>query len=276
MSAFSVSTATGPAQSPAQGPAQGPARGSAQRSALWQLTLTEVKLLARERVRFILMIGIPVALIIILGSIPALKKPSPDFSGRPFIDYFTMIMVVFAIAMLSLTAVPLVLAGYRERGVLRRLRTTPIGPFRVLGAQLGAASGVVVVTTVLLLVIARIGFSVPFPSQVGGFILTVILAAAALLSLGLVIASVAPTARTAQGFGALLWYLMMFFAGLWIPIPEMPKVLQHISHATPLGAAVSAMANSAQGRFPTALELVTLAAWTAGLALAAGKLFRWE
>jgi ABC-2 type transport system permease protein len=257
MSAISVSTG---------------ARGSA----LWRLIRFETRLLIRERVRLILMIGIPVLLIVILGSIPALKTPSPDFGGRPFIDYFTMIMVVFAMALLGLTAVPLVLAGYRERGVLRRLRTTPIGPYRVLGAQLAAAFGVAVATTVLILLVARIGFSVPLPAQVGGFVLTAILAATALLSLGLVIASFAPTARTAQGFGALLFYIMMFFAGLWIPIPKMPPVLQHISHATPLGAAVSAMANTAQGHFPTGLELITLAAWTVALGLVAGKLFRWE
>jgi ABC-2 type transport system permease protein len=263
MSALSVSATIRPAQPQARG------------TALWRLILTETKLLCRERVRLVITIGFPVILIIILGSIPALKKPSADFGG-PFINYYTMIMVVFATAMLALTALPLVLAGYRETGVLRRLRTTPIGPFRVLAAQLAAAFGIVVVTTILILLVARIGFSVPFPRQAGGFIVTVVLAAAALLSLGLVVAALAPAARTAQGFGVLLWYLMMFFAGLFIPIPKMPAVLQHISHATPLGAAVSALANSAQGRFPTGLELITLAAWAVALSLAAGKLFRWE
>jgi ABC-2 type transport system permease protein len=250
--------------------------GQAHRPALGRLILTEVKLLARERVRLFLTIGLPLILLIILGSIPALKKPSATFGGHPFINYYTLVMIVFAAAILALTAVPLVLAGYRERGVLRRLRTTPVGPYRVLAAQLVAAFGIFVVTTVLILLVARIGFSVPLPRQAAGFIVTAILAAAALLSIGLVIASLAPTARTAQGFGALLFYLLMFFAGLWLPLPEMPKVLQHISHATPLGAAVQAMTNCAQGRWPTALELITLVIWTVALGLAAGKLFRWE
>jgi ABC-2 type transport system permease protein len=250
--------------------------GQAHRPALGRLILTEVKLLARERVRLFLTIGLPLILLIILGSIPALKKPSATFGGHPFINYYTLVMIVFAAAILALTAVPLVLAGYRERGVLRRLRTTPVGPYRVLAAQLVAAFGIFVVTTVLILLVARIGFSVPLPRQAAGFIVTAILAAAALLSIGLVIASLAPTARTAQGFGALLFYLLMFFAGLWLPLPEMPKVLQHISHATPLGAAVQAMTNCAQGRWPTALELITLAIWTVALGLVAGKLFRWE
>jgi ABC-2 type transport system permease protein len=245
-------------------------------TALWRLIVTETKLLCRERVRVFLTIGLPLVLIIILGSIPVLKKPSTTFGGHSFIDYYTLVMVVFSAALLALTGVPLVLAGYRERGVLRRLRTTPIGPYRVLAAQLAAAFGICVVTTVLILLVARIGFSVPLPRQAVGFVVTAILATAALLSVGLVIASLAPTARTAQGIGALLFYVLMFFAGLWLPLPEMPKVLQHISHATPLGAAVQAMTNCSQGHWPTALELITLAAWAIALSIAAGKLFRWE
>src|ERR1700728_3485598 len=197
------------------------AEQKAQVSALWRLILAEAKLLSRERVRMFITIGLPLILLIILGSIPALKKPSATFGGHPFINYYTLVMIVFAAAILALTAVPLVLAGYRERGVLRRLRTTPVGPYRVLAAQLVAAFGIFVVTTVLSLLVARIGFSVPWPRQAAGFIVTAILAAAALLSIGLVIASLAPTARTAQGFGALLFYLLMFFAGLWLPLPEM-------------------------------------------------------
>jgi ABC-2 type transport system permease protein len=250
--------------------------GPAQWSALGRLTVTEVKLLVRERGRIVVTIVLPVVLIVILGSIPALKKPSATFGGHPFIDYYTQVMVTFSMALLALTVVPLVLAGYRERGVLRRVRTTPIGPYRVLAAQLAAAFGVCAVTTVLILLVARIGFGVPLPRQVAGFIVTAIAAAAALLAIGLVIASLAPTARTAQGFGAVVFYLLMFFAGLWLPLPEMPKVLQHISHATPLGAAVQAMSACAQGRWPTGLELITLAIWAVALGLAAGRLFRWE
>src|SRR3984885_495676 len=115
-------------------------------TALWRLIVTETNLLCPERVRVFLTIGLPLVLIIILGSIPVLKKPSATFGGHSFIDYYTLVMVVFAAALLALTGVPLVLSGYRERGVLRRLRTSPIGPYRVLAAQLAAAFGICVVT----------------------------------------------------------------------------------------------------------------------------------
>ncbi len=69
---------------------------------------------------------------------------------------------------------------------------------------------------------------------------------------------------------------MMFFAGLWLPIAQMPSVLRHISHATPLGAAVQALQDSAQGHWPHPLQLLTLAAYAVAFGLAATRLFRWE
>ena len=102
------------------------------------------------------------------------------------------------------------------------------------------------------------------------------MAAAALLGAGLLIAALAPTGRVARGIGVLLFYAMMFFAGLMLPIPNMPAILQHISHATPLGAAVPALTAATQGSFPAALQLLTMAGWAVAFGLAAASFFRWE
>ena len=249
---------------------------TARSSTLIKLSLTELRLLSRERVRMVLPVAIPLLLIIILGNIGSLRQPRAIYGGESFIDLYTTIMVVMGLALLALTNMPMMLADYRERGVLRRLQTTPIGPVRVLAAQLIADLTVAVVMVVLILAVARIGFAVPLPRQAGGFVLAALLAAAALLGAGLLVAAVAPTGRVARGIGALLFYPMMFFAGLWLPIPNMPAALQHISHATPLGAAVPALTAAAGGSMPTALQLLTLAAWAVALGLAAARFFRWE
>ena len=185
-------------------------------------------------------------------------------------------MVAFTAALLSLTALPMMLASYRERGVLRRLETTPIGPARVLAAQLLANLAVAVVTMVAILLLARFGYDVPLPRELGGFAIAALLATVALMCVGLFIAAVVPSAKAAQATGALLFYPLMFFAGLWLPIANMPAWLQHVSHATPLGAAVQALTDSATGHWPTALQLGTLAAYAVAFGLAAAKTFRWE
>jgi ABC-2 type transport system permease protein len=245
-------------------------------SGLLKLTATELKLLSRERVRAGLPVAIPLLLLIVLGNVRSFRQPQAIYGGESLIDLYTTIVIVMGLALLALTNMPMMLADYRERGVLRRLQTTPIGPVRVLTAQLAADLAISAVMVVVILAVARIGFAVPLPRQAGGFILAALLAAAALLGAGLLVAAIAPTGRVARGIGALLFYPMMFFAGLWLPIPSMPAVLQHISHATPLGAAVPALTTAAEGSMPTALQLGTLAAWAVAFGLAAARFFRWE
>jgi ABC-2 type transport system permease protein len=252
------------------------AQSATRGSALLKLSLTELKLLSRERVRMALPIAIPVLLIVILGNVRSFRRPDAAFGGESVIDLYTTIMVVMGLALLALTNMPMIMADYRERGVLRRLQTTPIGPVRVLAAQLVADLTEAVVMVIAILAVARIGFGVPLPRQAGAFVVTALLAAFALLAAGLLVAAVAPTGRVARGIGALLFYPMMFFAGLWIPIPNMPATLQHISHATPLGAAVPALTAAAEGAWPTGLQLMTLAGWAIALGLAAARFFRWE
>ena len=245
-------------------------------SGLLKLSLTELRLLTRERVRAALPIAVPLLLIIVLGNARSLRQPRAAYGGESYIELFTTVMVVFGLGLLALTNMPMMLADYRERGVLRRLQITPIGPVRVLAARLVADLTVAVIMAVLILAVARIAHGVPLPRQPGGFALAALLAAAALLGAGLLIAAVAPTGRVARGIGALLLYAMMFFAGLWVPIPDMPATLQHISHATPLGAAVPALTAATQGAFPTALQLLTMAVWAVAFGLAAARFFRWE
>jgi ABC-2 type transport system permease protein len=243
-----------------------------------QLVLTELRLFTRGRavVGLALSVGFPLLLVIIFGGIHSFRTPVKAFGGLTTLDVYIPILLVFAMALLSLVAMPATLASYRELGYLRRLKTTPAGPARVLAAELAVKLAVAAVTVVVIVGVARFGYGVAAPRQIGGFIVAGLLAAAALMATGLFVAAVAPNAGAARGIGAILFYLMMFFAGLWLPIPDMPKVLQHISHATPLGAAVPALQDAALGHWPTGLQLLTLAAYAVAFGLAAARFFRWE
>jgi ABC-2 type transport system permease protein len=245
-------------------------------SALVRLTVSELKLLLRERIRLFFGIGFPLILLIIFGSIPSFNRPDKTFGGSTVLDIYIPVLIAFSLALLSLTALPMALAGYRERGVLRRLQTTPAGASRVLAAQLLVNLALAVVSVILILAVARFGYNVALPRQLGGFLVAALLTAAALMAVGLLIAALAPSGKAAQITGALLFYPMMFFAGLWLPLASMPAALRHFSHATPLGAAVQALQDASVGHWPHPLQLVTLAAYAVVLGLAAARLFRWE
>jgi ABC-2 type transport system permease protein len=244
---------------------------------LRRLTLTELRLLARERVGLFWGIGFPIVLLIIFGSIPGFRDPvNKAVPGVSVLDAYVPVLIAFVLAMLALNVLPATLAGYREKGVLRRLALTPVGPRRVLAAQLILCTGMSVITLALILAVARIAYHVPLPRQAAGFALAAVLAILALFGIGLLYAAVASTGKAANALGAITFFPLMFFAGLWLPIADMPSVLRHISHATPLGAAVQALQDSWLGHWPHPIQLLTLAAYAVAFAVAAARLFRWE
>jgi ABC-2 type transport system permease protein len=246
-------------------------------SALGRLTLTELRLLIRERAALVFAVALPILLLVIFGAIPAFRKPVVNrLPGISILDAYVPILIAFVLAMMAISVLPATLAGYREKGVLRRLALTPVGPRRVLAAQLIVCTGMTVVTLALLLALARIAYHVPLPRQAAGFALAAALAVLALFSIGLLYAAVAATSKAANALGAITFFPLMFFAGLWLPVDDMPRLLRQISHATPLGAAVQALQDSWQGRWPHPVQLLTLAAYAIVFAIAAIRLFRWE
>jgi len=246
------------------------------RPAIVRLALTELRLFARERARFVARLALPIVLLVIFGSIPFYTQARRSLQGHSLFEAYVPILIAYSLAIISLTALPMVLADYRDKGVLRRLQTTPAGASRVIGAQLLAYLAVVAVTVVLILAVARIGYGVFLPREVAGFIVAALLAAGALICLGLFIAAVSPSAQAAQAIGTILFFPLMFFAGLFFPIPVMPSFLRHLSHATPLGAGVQALQDAWLGHWPHPLQLLTLAAYLVVCGIAAARLFRWK
>lgn len=188
-----------------------PAVAARRRSPLTQLTRVELTLFLRERVGPIWGVGFPVLLLVIFGAIPSFRKVLPGSGGLTVLDSYLPVLVLISLALLCLIALPLTIVNYRERGVLRRLQTTPAGPLRVLGAQLIVNFGMAIVTLVVLEVVGRLAYGVPFPAQPGGWVITTAFASAALLGMGLFVAAVGPTARASAAIGNLVFYPMMFF-----------------------------------------------------------------
>lgn len=241
-----------------------------------KLTATELKLFLREPSNVLWGLLFPPALLVVLGCIPGFRTVKPELGRLSTLDEYVPIMICFGFAALLVNALPSVLATYREKGILRRLATTPVAPWRLLGSQGAINVAAAVVSLVAILLVARLGFDVTLPRQAGGFVLTLVLAAAALLGLGLFVTAVAPSAKTANAIAMVLFFANLFFAGLWLPRASMPAVLRHISDFTPMGAAAQAMQDSTTGHWPQLLHLAVLVGCALVFGAAAARLFRWE
>ena len=239
-----------------------------------RLLSTEAKLMLREPALVFWGVAFPVVLTVVFGL--AGEKHDKSLGGLSLVDVYVPVMMVFSMAILAVSAIPATLATYRENGVLRRLSTTPLRAQALLGADFAVAAGLIGVAMALVVIVAKVAFGVRLPTEVLGWFVTLILSGAALLALGAFIASVASSARVATAVGTILFFPMMFFAGLWVPLQQMGSTLRDISHYTPLGAAVPAIQQTMQGNWPSPSHLIVLAAYALTALLLAVRLFRWE
>jgi ABC-2 type transport system permease protein len=246
------------------------------RSAFTELLRTEWLLLLRQRKALITGLGLPVLLLVIFGSIPVFGKPQKVFDGLTYLDVYLPVLVAMSMNNLGLFGLPVLLAGYRESGILRRLSTTPLPPSWVLGAQLIINFCVAAASILIVVVLGVTALSMHPPQNPGAFILSSLLTVAALFSLGLWIAAIARTSKAASWISGYFFYPLVFFAGLWIPQPVMPAALRHISYYTPLGASVQALWSAVQGPFPPASSLLVMAAYAAVFGVLAVRSFKWE
>jgi ABC-2 type transport system permease protein len=243
---------------------------------LLKLGLVEAKLFLRDPTAVFFALAFPPLLLVILGSNPSFRVPDHELGGLRVIDLYVPIVVGFVLAMFAIGVLPSVLASYREKGVLRRLSTTPARPSDLLLAQMAMGLGMALAAVTVVLGIGAVAFGTGLPERPLAFLVGFALAAAALFAIGLLLAAVAPSGRAASGIGTLLFFPLMFFAGLWVPRAAMPEPLRRIGDFTPLGAGVQALQDAATGSWPRPLHLAVMAACAIGASLAAAKLFRWE
>ncbi len=248
----------------------------APRAAFGALVRAEFRLAWRTPIALVVGLGISLLLLVIFGSVPVFREAQPALGGLTAFDVYVPTLIALVIATLGLLSLPGPLATYREQGILRRLSTTPIPPAWVLGAQLVVNLTLAALAVLILLVVGMAGFGVAAPNSPAGLVLAILLSFAAIFALGLCIAAVARGATMAQPIGGAAFVPLMFFAGLWLPRPDMPAALRDVSNFTPLGAAVEAIQSALQTGFPPVTSLLVLLAYAVIAWWLAVRSFRWE
>ena len=237
---------------------------------------TEARLFVREPGAMFWILAFPVVLLTILGLIPAFREADASLGGRRVIDLYVPIVVLLAMIVAGIQTMPAVLSSYRERGILRRLSVTPARPVTLLLAQIVVHAAAVAGSIVLALLVGRVVFGVAFPAQPWGYALAVLLTLAAALSMGVAIAAVSASTRIAQTIGTIVFFPMMFCAGVWLPVQTMPDLLQRIVEVTPFGAASQILDQAARGEWPSIGGMAVVALWAVVLTAAAARWFRWQ
>ena len=238
------------------------------------LILSEAKLLLRDPISWLAAIALPSAILLIFGALFAPHRPDPALGGLRWIDTFAPSLVVISTATLAIQTLPIRLATYREKGILRRLATTPARPAALLVAQLVIYSVTAILGLVLLIVVGKVAFDIPLPASPIAYVAAFGLGMAGLLAIGLLQASVAPSAGVATAIAVPMFFVVMFLGGVYLPRYLLPDVLVTIGEFTPPG--VQGLQDAWLGTAPQLLPLAVLAAITVIGGVLASRVFRWE
>ncbi|MFG3135595.1 ABC transporter permease [Streptomyces sp. NPDC048211] len=237
---------------------------------------SEARLFLREPGSLFWILAFPAVLMTILGLIPSFREHDDALGGRRVIDLYVPVAVLLAMIMAGLQAMPPVLTGYRERGILRRMSTTPVRPSALLGAQIALHGAAALGSALLVMAVGRTAFGVRLPGQPFGYLLGLLLAVACVLALGALVCAVSRTTKISAAIGSVVFFAMMFTAGVWVPVQTMPDTVRRIVQATPFGAASQVLDRAAAGAWPSWAYLGVVALWTVLAAVAAVRTFRWE
>jgi ABC-2 type transport system permease protein len=251
-----------------------------QRRAFGKLLSTEVRLTMRRPRGLIVSLGVPFVLLVIFGTIPATTKPDAALGGISFFNLYVPTLLLFVLIAISLVVLPQQLATYRQQGVLRRMSTTPVPPAWLLVAQLIVALAMAALGIAVLLGAGAGAYGLTLPQSIGGylvFLLALVLTAAATLGIGLCVAAVVSSPQVAAAVSGVLFYLLAFFSGLYVPLQEIhSQVITTISKVLPTGVGFTVVHDAFAGHSAGAEPLLVLAAWAVGCCLLAARLFRWE
>jgi ABC-2 type transport system permease protein len=243
---------------------------------LWRLTWLEIKIFLREPLGAIGSIVIPVVLYLVLGRTMAGGGGDPAASQflRIGVPLLTAIMIGLS-AVLSLVTI---VSIYREGGILKRLRATPLRPWTILTAHVLVKLIFTALTVLLMLLAGRAYYPADLHIPVVRFTVALLVCTFSIMSIGFVIASIVPTARFAQPLAGAIFYPMIGLSGLFFPIAQLPPALQMVSRFLPLTYAVSLMRGALLNEPWSAhvTDLVALALVFVVCAAVSARVFRWE
>jgi ABC-2 type transport system permease protein len=240
----------------------------------WKLTWVETKIFVREPMGVIGSIGIPVFLFLVLGR--TLGAGRSGTSPAPQTPFNVAILAALMIAVSAVVSLAAVISIYREGGILKRLRATPLSPITILGAQVLIKLAFTVLSLGLMVLLGRRILPGVITVNLPSFTAALLLGTLSILSLGFVIASLVPAARFAQPISGALLYPMVALSGLFFPVESLPPLLRIMALCFPTTHAVRLMQGVWDGagwHLPSAAALVVIfAACTA----VSTRVFRWE
>lgn len=248
------------------------------------MTEAEFRLFRREPFSVVFVLAFPLMMMLLLAAVFGNNQADANdiengmlvWRGVTPANYYTAASVAVIVAALGLMTLPITLASYRERGILRRFRASSVTAPSLVSAQLTLALGTFVAGTLVMATVARLAHDAMLPHDALGVVVALLAGTAAFGAIGLLLATVIRTSRSAQGIGLLLFFALWLISGTAPPRAVLPTGLRDVSGWLPLSHLVTAVQDPWFGFGWAANDLAVLAAYAVAAGLPALWLFRWD
>src|SRR5271154_1877102 len=245
---------------------------------LWKLTWIELKIFLREPLGAIGTIVIPVLVFILVGRAISPKLGPTAIAANTFIGVGLPVLASILIAISAVVSLVTIISIYREGGILKRLRATPLRPQTILTAHVIVKLILTAATLSLMVLAGKRYYPVGVHAPLFSFTIALLISTCSILSIGFLIASIVPTARFAQPIGAFILYPMIGVSGLFVPVASLPPVLRAVAKVVPLTYAVSLLEGIWKGEaWPAHIgDIAALVVVFLICTALSAKVFRWE
>lgn len=241
------------------------------------LLKNELKLNIRNMNMVIFALLLPLVVLVILGFLYG-TSPAADGADYTFLEQSIGALCAISVCAGGLMGLPLVVAEYRERKILKRFQVTPINPGMLLAVEFLIYVLYALVSLITLLLVSGLAWGVhlrgTWVSFAGSWLLTVL----STLSIGMMVGGIAKNAKSASVIASVLYFPMLIFSGATLPFEIMPEAMQKIVTVFPLTQSIQLMKESFLGLTVdhSGLSIIVMLCVTLACSGIAIKCFKWE
>lgn len=240
-----------------------------------KLYVIEQKLALRSGDMLLFGVAMPVGIMILITMIAGNRMAG---EGYTYLESSFASLIAVGICAAAFMGIPLTVADYRNKKILKHFFTTPCSPVWILGSDMlcGAVTASLSAVSVALVSIIFLGYRMR--GNVWAFIGAWLLTLAAMFSIGLLMASLCRTVKSVNAVTTLVYFPMLFLSGATIPYELFPEGLQKVANVLPLTQGIKLMKAVSMGSEPDSVGKIVVL--LVGITLICGiisvKTFRWE
>lgn len=240
-----------------------------------KLYMIEQKLALRSGDMLLFGVTMPVGIMILINMIAGQKQAGAGFT---YLESSFASLIAVGICASAFMGLPLTIADYRDKKILKHFFTTPCSPLWILGSDMLCAGVTALLSAISVALVSVVFLGYEMQGNVLAFMGSWLLTLVSMFSIGLLMASLCRTVKSVNAVTSLVYFPMLFLSGATIPYELFPSGLQKVSNVLPLTQGIKLMKAVSMGLKLEGVWIIVvlLVGITLICTVVSVKTFRWE